>query len=102
MIFSIEEIKNRLAPLFKDYGAKSASLFGSYARGEATENSDIDLYVNRGDSKRLRGLGVVGLREDIISVLGKPVDMITYISQDNDDKPFRDNFYRDEVVIYNA
>ena len=44
MIYSIHEIQQRIAPVAKQYGVKAVFLFGSYARGEAREDSDIDLW----------------------------------------------------------
>lgn len=46
MIYSIYEIQQRIAPVTKQYGVKAIFLFGSYARGEAREDSDIDLLVD--------------------------------------------------------
>ena len=51
-VFSMETIKNRLTPVFSNYKVNSAVIFGSYAKGSATEKSDIDLMVD----SRLRGL----------------------------------------------
>ena len=45
-IYSLEYIKNKLSPVFLLYNVKSAVLFGSYAKGYATESSDIDLLVD--------------------------------------------------------
>ena len=46
MIYSIQEIQQRIAPIAKQYGLKAVFLFGSYARGEARQDSDIDLLVD--------------------------------------------------------
>ena len=43
MIYTIDEIKDKITPICKKYDVKSVNIFGSYSRGEATENSDIDL-----------------------------------------------------------
>ncbi|MBP5602687.1 MAG: nucleotidyltransferase domain-containing protein [Treponema sp.] len=51
-IYSLEDIKNKLSPVFLLSNVKSAVLFGSYAKGYATENSDIDLLVD----SNLKGL----------------------------------------------
>ncbi len=70
-IYTIEQLKRMLAPVFKVYGVKRAVLFGSYGKGQAKANSDIDLLV---DSK-LRGLRFVGLMEDVRNIVDKDVDM---------------------------
>jgi hypothetical protein len=42
-IYTIEEIKTIVEPIARKYGVARVYLFGSYARGEVTENSDVDL-----------------------------------------------------------
>ncbi len=46
--YSIEEIKEKATPIAERYGIDSLTLFGSYARGDADENSDLDFYVGKG------------------------------------------------------
>ena len=46
MVYSIEQIQKLITPIAKKYGLKSVFLFGSYARGTATENSDVDLIID--------------------------------------------------------
>ena len=71
-MFGIETIKNKLRPVFSSYNVKSAILFGSYAKGCATEKSDVDLMVN----SKLRGLSFFALVEDIREALNeKDVDV---------------------------
>ncbi len=48
-IYTIEEIKQKSVPIAKKYGVKKFSLFGSYARGEATKNSDLDFFYEGGN-----------------------------------------------------
>lgn len=45
-IYTIEEIKEKVISIATNYNLKSITLFGSYARGEATKDSDIDLIIN--------------------------------------------------------
>jgi len=71
-VYDVEEIKSRLTPVFDANGVRSAVLFGSYAKGSATEKSDVDLLVDSG----LKGLDFVGLAEYIRNALEKEVDVI--------------------------
>lgn len=71
-IYSVNELKSALRPVFERYGVKSAILFGSYAKGRADARSDVDLLVDSG----LRGMAFFGLLEGVASVLTVPVDMI--------------------------
>ena len=76
-IYSINGIRSALDPVLSKYNIKKATLFGSYAKGTATSNSDVDLFLDSG----LRGLSFVGLIEEIHSALGKDVDVfdVTHI-----------------------
>lgn len=72
MHYSHARIKKCLTPVFRKYGVKRAILFGSYGKGTATEQSDVDLLVDSG----LKGLRFVGLIEEVRTALdGKDVDM---------------------------
>ena len=46
MIYSLEEIAGLLRPILERYHARGASIFGSYARGEASSDSDLDVIVH--------------------------------------------------------
>ena len=46
MIYTVQEIQSRVMPVAKKYGIKAVFLFGSYAKGTATEDSDIDLLID--------------------------------------------------------
>jgi predicted nucleotidyltransferase len=71
-VYKIDDIRTRLTAVLSTNGVKSAVLFGSYAKGCADANSDIDLLVDSG----LQGLGFVGLIEYIREALNKDVDVI--------------------------
>lgn len=77
MIYTIEEIKTRIMPLAVKYQLYAVYLFGSYARGEATEDSDIDILIDRTGSliKGLFDMG--GLYNDLCDSLKKEVDIVT-------------------------
>lgn len=51
-MLTIQQIKDTVTDYFKDKPVKKVYLFGSYARGEAREDSDVDLLVEYDDSKR--------------------------------------------------
>ena len=71
-IYSVADIKQKLVPIFTKYKIKKAILFGSYAKGSAKQNSDIDIMVE----SNLRGLAFYGLLEDVVDALGKSVDLL--------------------------
>ena len=94
-IYSIDDIKEALHPIFTGYNVKKAVLFGSYGKGLANEKSDVDLLLDSG----LRGLKFVGLIEDIRLALDKKVDVfdITHIIPDS---PISSEIQKDGIVIY--
>jgi uncharacterized protein len=57
----------------KKYGVEEIGLFGSYARDEAKEDSDVDIFV----SMQAKFDNVMGLKYDIEASLHKKVDLMT-------------------------
>lgn len=94
-IYSIEEIQNILVPVFNKHNVKKAVIFGSYAKGKATEDSDVDLLLDSG----LKGLGFVGLIEDIRVSLNKQVDVFDYTHIIPDSR-ISGEINKDGIVIY--
>ena len=78
-VYTINQLKEKLIPIFIDNSIRRAVLFGSYGKGKATKESDIDLLVDSG----LKGLGFVGLIEDIRVAVDKDVDIfdITHVEK---------------------
>ena len=76
MIPHIEEIKTRITSTLKRHDVARASIFGSFARGDAEEGSDLDILVEFEGEKSL--LDLVGLKLDLEDSLGRCVDVLTY------------------------
>jgi predicted nucleotidyltransferase len=74
-VYTIEQIKERIVPIAVKYQLPAVYLFGSYARGEATDDSDVDILVDRTGSV-LRGIAFGGLYNELCDAFGK-VDMVT-------------------------
>lgn len=70
-VYTVDELKVRMLPIFMQYGIKRAILFGSYSKGDASIKSDIDLLVDSG----LKGLRFVGFVEDLRTLLDKDMDV---------------------------
>ncbi|MCK4695059.1 MAG: nucleotidyltransferase family protein [Candidatus Cloacimonetes bacterium] len=75
---NIENIKKRLIKVLIEHEVKKAALFGSIVRGEATEDSDIDLLIEFKGRKSL--LDLVGLKLELQELLRRKVDVVTYKS----------------------
>jgi predicted nucleotidyltransferase len=73
-VYTAEEIREKLLPIFDIIPVEKAILFGSYAKGNPTQLSDVDILI---DSKgKIRGIDFFGVLEDITETLGVPVDLI--------------------------
>ena len=94
--YSIEELQSIIVPLAQKYGAERIFLFGSYARGDMTNSSDIDLRIDKGS---IRGLALAALLVDLEDALGIPVDLIPTTSLDT---RFLESIHPDEVLLYEA
>jgi len=75
-IYDIESIKSILVPKFQKYGVVKCGLIGSYARGEATPVSDIDLLFKINKSMSLMEWET--FEKDIRDSLDKDVDFIEF------------------------
>lgn len=98
-IYSISEIQKIIAPIAQRHGVKRVYLFGSYARGDATPSSDVDLCV---DAPAIRGLFALGaLYADFEEALGKGLDLVTSDALEKDTNAvFLENLRKDQVLIY--
>jgi predicted nucleotidyltransferase len=90
----LEEVRRRILPILKRYGIRRASVFGSFARGEEREDSDIDILVEFEEGKSLFDL--VGLKMDLEEALGRKVDVLTYKSLH---PLLRDKILQEQTII---
>jgi len=91
---TLDEIQSIVAQLAKQYGAERVYLFGSYARGDMTNSSDIDLRIDKGN---IRGFQLGGLLLDLEDSLGVPVNLVPTSSLDS---RFLDTIHDDEILLY--
>ncbi len=93
-MLTIEEIKKAVVPICERYGVDKVCLFGSYARGEADDQSDVDLMVDGG---KLVGFEWGGFYADVEEALGVKLDVL---SRRGTRKKFLDKIAKDEVLLY--
>ncbi len=74
----LEEKKEALIRILKEFNVRRAAVFGSAARGDFTAKSDIDLLVEFEGRKSL--LDLSGLKLALEELLGRKVDVLTYNS----------------------
>lgn len=70
-----KKLFNRIALRLKELGASKVGIFGSYARGEATNKSDVDVMVEFSDRKSL--LQMVEIEQSLSKEVGVKVDLLT-------------------------
>ena len=73
----LREKREDILRLAKEYGAYNVRVFGSIARGEADENSDLDFLVDMEKGRSLLDIG--GLLMDLQDLLGRDVDVVTVL-----------------------
>ncbi len=96
-VLDLSEIRSTVEKLGGQYGAERIYLFGSYARGEAAPDSDVDLRIDKG---KIRGLfALSGLRLALEDQLGTKVDLLT---SDSLDHSFLNHIRSEEVLLYDS
>lgn len=74
---SVKQIKDKIKPILKRHDVKRAAVFGSYARGDYSKRSDVDILIKyRQDNKSYFDL--IGLQQELEEKLKKKVDLLTY------------------------
>ena len=105
MVYTVSEIESIIRPIAEKFGLKAVYLFGSYARNEATEDSDIDLLVDT-TGTQIRSLFSLGaLYCELEDALQKKLDLITVSAleqpaQMQSEEVFRENVRRERVELY--
>ncbi len=95
-VITLENITALVKPLAKKYHVKEIYLFGSYARGEADEHSDLDFLVFGGEGFKLTS--ILALGEELREVLKKKVDIFE-IREVNQDSDFYKTIMREKVLV---
>ena len=94
MTYTIDEIRNIVTPIVQEYGVAKISVFGSYATGKATPDSDLDFIIEKGD---LVGLQYFSLLKKLENAFNCPVDLLTTCFSNKD---FLNRIHDEEVLLY--
>ncbi len=95
------QLRDEILPILEPYGVSRLALFGSVARGQATQRSDIDILVDFEEPRR-KPLGLfkwVELEEELGKRLGRKVDLVSNAALNKYIRPYVE---KEMVVIYDA
>lgn len=95
-IFTIKDIEILVKPIAEKYKVKEIYLFGSYARGEADENSDLDFLVFGGE--HFKRTMIFSFAEELRMILKKDVDVFE-INEINSDSNFYNQIMKERMYI---
>jgi predicted nucleotidyltransferase len=90
----IHSIKDRILEVLKRYPIKKAAIFGSFARGEANNTSDIDLLIESNQPITL--FDVLRLEKELAEVTSRKIDIVEFSAIKNS---IRTNVLRDAISI---
>jgi len=76
-VLNIETIKTKAVPIFKNYGVNQAYIFGSFARGEQNQDSDIDFLIEYDPNADFTLFELVELKYALEEAFHRKVDVVT-------------------------
>ena len=94
-ILELEDIVRRCSKVLNKYDVSFCYLFGSYAKGKATQTSDVDLLI----SANIKGIKFYALIEEIRIALHKKVDVFD-MNQLKDNIELTEEIFKDGIKIY--
>ena len=98
MVYTFSEIQGIVTPIAKKYGLRAVYLFGSYARGTATETSDVDLLIDTEGTNIKSLLDLAAVYCDLEEALGKSIDLLTLSSFVQETQMPSEIAFRDAVI----
>lgn len=92
---NLQQLKSVVFPILKQAGITQSSFFGSVARGQSRDDSDVDIVIEFEDQKTLFDL--VELQQALEKAVGRKVDLITRRSLH---PPLADIIRKEEIQIF--
>ena len=101
----LRRISQQITPIAKKHNLKSVYIFGSYARDEATENSDVDILIDREGSDVRSVFQISALYNELKESIGKDIDLVTLqslkqVSTIKNNSDFITNIIKERVKVY--
>lgn len=92
-----EDMLNQIEKILKERNVSKASIFGSYARGDADDSSDIDLLVEPAKKSLFE---LAGIKMDLENALNKKFDVLTYNGLNySRDTGFKERVLKEHMII---
>lgn len=98
-MLTTEQIKQTVTDYFKDKPVKKVYLFGSYARGEADESSDVDLLLDIDENASVTYFTLGGFLADMQDAFNKRVDIVP---SDSVYQHIQKNIEKDKILLFEA
>lgn len=98
-MLTVNEIRTKVAAFFRDKPIQRAFVFGSLARQEATERSDVDILVELDATKTVGLIEYIRISDDLETILQQKVDLVAEDGLSPFIKPQVD---REKILIYEA
>ena len=95
-MMNIEKIKEIAVPILRQYGIEKAALFGSYARGDQKDDSDIDILIEYSPGVRKSLLIRARIINELKNALQKDVDVVT---ENSLSQFFKEDVLREKKVL---
>ena len=94
-IYTVDELKSIISPIAEKYQVSRVYLFGSFARGDYDEQSDIDIRIEKG---KLKGMfALCGFYTEVSEALERKVEVHTTESMTQE---FLERIKKDEILLY--
>ena len=93
--YTIDELRMIITPIAEKYEISKVYLFGSFARGDYTGESDIDIRIDKGNMKGMFAL--CGFYSEVSQALERKVDVLTTGSLS---EAFLEDIKKDEALLY--
>jgi predicted nucleotidyltransferase len=101
MVYTLDDIKARITPVAEKYKLPAVYIFGSYARGDADEKSDVDIMIDCNGTTIDDLFAFNGVFLDFKDNFEKEIDILDYdVLDETNDVVFADNVKRDMVRVY--
>lgn len=99
MVYTLDDLRAIISPIAKQYNLRAVYVFGSYAKGTATDTSDIDLLVDTSGTNLTSLFALGALYCALEAALAKQIDLLTVSSLEQEHRLETDLTFRKQVEM---